>query len=181
MKHLKSAVAMLIMLAPFVLTQAGETATYEWVDDAGVVHLTDDRGKIPAKFQKRVKELNFGSDEDVKSPAAPVRESAPPEASSPDRGVPLYGGHGKGYWQARFAALRKEIKTLEEPLPAMKEELLALNRKRVVYGRASDRIAREKAVQTIAQTEERIRALQAELKALDNEASQADVPPEWRQ
>ena len=182
MKHLKSAVVIFIMLAPFVLTPAGESATYEWVDDAGVVHFTDDQGKIPAKYLKRVKELNSGSHEDVKPPAAaPVPQAAPPSASSPERRVVKPGGHGEGYWRSKFAFLRGEIKKLELSLPAMKEELNKLNRKKVVYGRASDRVAREKAAQTVTQAEERIKVLQEELKTLDYEASQADVPPEWRQ
>jgi len=182
MKHLKFAVVMLIMLAPFVLTLAGETATYEWVDDGGVVHFTDDKGNIPAKYLKKVKELNSGSDESLKSPtAAPVPQSTPPEASSTDRRVIRYGGNGEGYWRSRFASLRGEIKILEESLPSMKEELGKLSRKRVVYGRAGDRVARENLARAIARTEDRVKVLQEELKILDNEASQADVPPEWRQ
>jgi len=182
MKHLKFAVVMLIMLVPFVLTLAGETATYEWVDDAGVVHFTDDKGTIPAKYLKKVKELNSGSDEYVKPPAAPAPQSTPPEASSPrDSKVMIYGGYSERSWRSRFASLRGEIQSLEKALPSMKEELGKLSRKRVVYGRASDRVAREKLFQEIGRTENRIKVLQEELKILDNEASQADVPPEWRQ
>jgi uncharacterized protein DUF4124 len=181
MKYLRSAAAMLIMLAPFVLTQAGETATYEWTDDAGVVHFTDDKGNIPQKFLKKVKELNTGSDENVQAPAAPAPQSTPPEASSPARGATLYGGYGERYWRTRFATLRGEIKSLEDSLPAMQNDLDKLRRKRVVYGRASDRVAVEKAAQAIAKNEERLKELQEQLKNLDNEASQADVPSEWRQ
>jgi hypothetical protein len=182
MKHLKSAVVMLIILAPFVLAPAGEAATYEWTDDAGVVHFTDDQGNIPAKFLKKVKELNTGSDEDVKTPPVPAPQSTPPEASSPsNRKVMLYGGYGERHWRLRFATLRGEIKSLEESLPAMKNDLDKLRHKRVVYGRASDRVAVEKAAQAIAQNEERLNQLQEQLKTLDNEASQVDVPSEWRQ
>jgi len=181
MKYLKSAVVMFIILAPFVLTPAGEATTYEWTDDAGVVHFTDDKGNIPQKYLKKVKELNTGSDENVQSPAAPAPQSTPPEASSPARGAMLYGGYGERYWRSKFASLRGEIKTLEDSLPAMKDDLNKLSRKRVVYGRASDRVAREKAAQEIVKIEDRIKVLQEELKTLDSEASQADVPPEWRQ
>ena len=181
MKHLKSAAVMLIILAPFVLTPAGEAATYEWTDDAGVVHFTDDQGNIPQKYLKKVKELNTGSDENMTSPAAPAPQSTPPEASSPARGAKLYGGYGERQWRLRFITLRGEIKTLEESLPAMKDDLDKLRRKRVVYGRASDRVAVEKAAQAIARNEERLKELQEQLKTLDSEASQADVPSEWRQ
>lgn len=180
MRYLKSAVVMVIILAPFLLTPAGETATYEWTDDAGVVHFTDDKGNIPQKFLKKVKELNTGSDENVQSPAAPASQETPSSASSPDRGVTLPGGKDEGYWRARFASLRKEIKTLEGSLSAMKNDLDKLRRKRVVYGRASDRVAVEKAAQLITRDEERLKELQEALKTLDNEASQADVPSEWR-
>jgi len=181
MKHLRSAAVMLIMLAPFVLASAGEATTYEWTDDAGVVHFTDDQGNIPAKFQKKVKELNIGSDENVISPAAPAPQNTPPEASSPSREADLYGGFGERYWRARFATLRGEIKSLEDSLPAKKDDFDKLRHKRVVYGRTSDRVALEKAAQTLAQTEERLKELQEALKTLDNEASQAKVPSEWRQ
>ena len=63
----------------------------------------------------------------------------------------------------------------------MKDDLDKLRRKRVVYGRASDRVAVEKAAEAIAKNEERLNQLQEQLKTLDNEASQADVPSEWRQ
>jgi hypothetical protein len=182
MKHLKPALVMVIILASFVLTRLGETATYEWSDDAGVVHFTDDKGTIPGKFLKRVKELNIDINDNVKPPAAaPAPKSAPPEAAPAARGTKVYGGHGEGYWRSRFADLRKEIKGLEESLPEMKEQEIALNRKRIIYGRASDRVARENLVQSKARVEERIKVLQEALKALDNEASQADVPLEWRQ
>lgn len=180
MNNLKSAVAMLITLAPFVVAPAGEAATYEWVDDAGVVHFTDDQGRIPAKYLKRAKELNSGSHEDVKSPAAPVPQAAPSPAFSPERKVVKPGGYREGYWRSKFASLRGEIKKLEESLPAMKEELNKLNRKKIVYGRASDRVARGKAAQAVTEAEERIKLLQEELKTLEYEASQADVPSEWR-
>jgi len=172
---------MLMVLAPFVLAPAGEAATYEWTDDAGVVHFTDDQGNIPQKYLKKVKELNTGSDEDVKTRAAPAPQSSPPEASSPEGGAKLYGGNDERYWRSRFASLRGEIKSLEDSLPSMKDELAKLSRKRVVYGRARDRIAHEKLFQEIGRTEDRINVLQEELKTLDNAASQADVPPEWRQ
>jgi len=180
MKHLKSAAVMLIVLAPFVLMPTGEAATYEWTDDAGVVHFTDDQGKIPAKFQKRVKELNI-SDETVNPPPAAAPESPPPAVSLPEKGAARYGGFGEAHWRSKFAPLRKEIKSLEESLPAMKDDLDKLRRKRVVYGRTSDRVAVENAVQAIARNEERLKALQESLKNLDNEASLAGVPAEWRQ
>jgi hypothetical protein len=176
MKHFRTSAVILALLAPLVMVRGGEAATYEWTDDGGVVHFTDDQDKIPAKFRKRVKELNIGSDQNVISPAVPAAESSPPPVP-PERKITL----SEGYWRSKFTNLRKEIKAQEESLSAMKEQELVLNRKRIVYGRTSDRIARNNMVESIAKVEERIRALQEELKTLDKEASDAGVPSEWRQ
>jgi hypothetical protein len=174
MKHFRTAAVTLAFLVPLVMVRGGEAATYEWTDDGGVVHFTDDQEKIPAKFRKRVKELNIGNDQNVISPAAPAQGNTPSSVSPP-------ASPSEGSWRLRFANLRKEIKSLEDSLPAMKDQELALNRKRILYGRTSDRIARNNMVESIAKVEERIKALQEELKSLNKEASDAGVPPEWRQ
>jgi hypothetical protein len=182
MKHFKSAAAIMIILAPFVLPLAGEATIYEWVDDSGVVHFTDSQGKVPSKFIKRVKKQDSGKDGEVKPPDTPAPESSTPSAPEPVvSDVILYGGYDENYWRSSFVTLRGEIKTLEDGLSEKRENLNQLRRKRVNHSRAMDRVERENQTQEIGREEAKLKELQEKLKALDAEASQADVPSEWRQ
>ena len=176
MEHFKRAVVLLIVMVPFVLTLAGEATTYEWVDDGGVVHFTDNSDNIPAKFRKRVKELDSGRSGEVKAPAAPAQEST----TSSQEGS-AGGGHGVRYWQSSYSSLRAEIKSLEDGLASKREKLNQLRRKRIIYGRTSDRVAYNDMDQEISRDETVLKGLQEKLKALDAEADNAAVPREWRQ
>jgi hypothetical protein len=160
MKHVATAAAILIVLSPFVLARVGEAVTYEWTDEAGVVHFTDDKDKIPAKFLKRVKELNIGSDQNVISPSAPAQENTPLAAPPEKKGTIL----SEGYWRSKFTNLRRDIKALEDSLPAMKEQEAVLSRKRIIYGRTSDRIARENMVQSKPRLKKKSRGCRKNLK-----------------
>ena len=67
---------------PFV---AGGQETYQWVDEKGTVHFTDDVGKIPEKYQDQVKKK-----ESPREPApAPTPTPTPPSSSRPPVGKPL--------------------------------------------------------------------------------------------
>ena len=65
---------------PFV---AGGQETYQWVDEKGTVHFTDDVGKIPEKYQDQVKKK-----ESPREPA-PAPTPTPPSSSRPPVGKPL--------------------------------------------------------------------------------------------
>lgn len=171
-----------LILTVLVFNAAAQAATYEWLDEKGVVHFTDDPDRIPAKYLKRVKERDSVKGTAAKPPLPPAAESAAP-AVSVGKGSDgrLYGGYGEDWWRSGFASLRAEIKSLEDGLPVKRENLNVARRKRVIYQRGSDRVSFNDLNDEIKRDEAKIKELQEKLKALDVEAARVDVPLDWRQ
>ncbi|RNC67958.1 MAG: DUF4124 domain-containing protein [Desulfuromonadales bacterium] len=164
----------------FVCVFSAGADTYRWVDDKGVVSYTDDPDRVPAKFLKRL--------ERIPSPAVPpvpvTTPQSPPQAEpqTPKASTPvLYGGLDENGWRGKFGAIRNEIKAIEDGLPAKNEQLNTLHRKRVIYQRPQDRVAYNQLKEQVDRDEARVKELQDKLSALDQEASKAGVPGEWRQ
>lgn len=178
MKKLFSA----MILTVLVSNVTAQASTYEWLDEKGVVHFTDDPDRIPAKYLKRVKERDSVKEEATKPPSPPATESAAPVVSD-DKGRDgrIYGGHGEDWWRSGFATLRAEIKSLENGLVVKRENLNVVRRKRVIYQRGSDRVAFNDLNDEIKRDEAKIKELQEQLNALDMEAAKVGVPLEWRQ
>lgn len=156
--------------------------TYEWLDDQGVVHFTDNPDKIPGKYRKRVKERASVTGEAQRTP--PTQEKPPVEAGGGTPLTPkeeLYGGHNKAWWRSSFTSLRNELKGIEERLPAKKEQLVELRHRRTVYQKGRDRVAYNELSTDIARDEARIKELQDKIAVLDADAAKAGVPVEWRQ
>jgi uncharacterized protein DUF4124 len=197
-----------LMLAVMVAVAHGKT--YQWLDDRGVTHFTDDPDKIPGKYLKRVKERDSVKGEEIR---VTPQEDAPPAAvpgGSSDVRQNLYGGHEEAWWRGRFAAVRNEIKRIQDALPAKNDELDKLHRKWVISkGRkpregetGEDRFIRPPAGEgdlshalgnpgrhrsayyekksEIEKNEARIKELQESLNNLEVEAGNAGVPLEWR-
>ncbi|WP_298439361.1 DUF4124 domain-containing protein [Geobacter sp.] len=157
--------------------QISHGATYQWVDEKGVVNFTDDPDKIPPKYLKKARKITELSPSAPSGPSQQERGSEPPP---PQPAPTLIGGKDEQAWRARFSSLRAEIKALREGLPAKEEELVQLRRKRVIFKGAPERVAYYAKKEEIEKDEARIKELEAELAALDQEASRAGVPLEWR-
>ena len=121
----------LIKLALFfaaTLPSLASATTYQWRDDAGVLHFTDDSDRIPERYLKRVTETGSPEAGKEAAPAQKKQEApAPPEAS---------GSAAKTVAQPaasnRRAKLEEELKPLKEALPLKKEELARLQHRWMV-------------------------------------------------
>ena len=172
-----------VLFALFLLLQApappAHAAFYQWTDGKGVVHLTDDLDTIPKRYRDRAKTLK--SLPKGPAPAGPAatapRPPSPPQETKPQ---PSPGGHPELWWRQRFASLRGEIKTLEDALPQKEAKLVELRRQRAIFTRARDREAVNAMAAEISSDEARLFELRKEVEALEQEASRAGVPPEWR-
>lgn len=156
-------------------------AFYQWTDDKGVVHFTDDRNKIPKQYRSRAKEPRIPKG----TAPAPARAPAPapaPQPVSPQLLEQLArpGGHDQSWWRGRFAALRRELKTFEDGLPRKQEKLIELRRERRIYTRTRDREAVNAMDAEITADEVRIARLRQQLEELELDAAKAGVPAEWR-
>jgi hypothetical protein len=154
---------------------------YEWVDNKGIVNMTDNPDNVPARYRKVMKVRDIDAGEST----APDEGSKTP-APSPDAAIPtsreavLYGGHNEGWWSSAFREARDNIKKLNDQIAGKKKNLEELHRKRVLYQKPSDRVAYYALSDEIAKNEEQVKALQKNLDDLDASADAAGVPQSWR-
>ena len=172
---MKTAVPVLLLLQ-LCLTPTAHAAYYQWLDEAGVTHFTDDHDKIPAKYRKKAHQLKL---QEEPSRAEGEGEAAPATPPGEPQG-PTFGGHGEQWWRGRFAALRNELKAIEERRPEKQAKLSELRRMRVIYERGKDREALNLLETEISADESRADELRKQIGALDQEASRSGVPFEWR-
>lgn len=176
---MKASLAVLLVLLQLTALPV-YAAFYQWTDEKGVVHLTDDRDKIPRKYRGRVKELQLPENAAPAPAPAPAPAAAPQPAPQPSEQLSRPGGQDQSWWRGRFAALRGELKSLEDALPQKQEKLSELRRERRIYTRARDRVAVNAMNAEIAADEVRISELRRQLEELEQEAARAGVPAEWR-
>ncbi|HJV65757.1 MAG TPA: DUF4124 domain-containing protein [Geomonas sp.] len=150
--------------------------TYEWTDQQGTVHFTEDLGTIPKKYRKRAKRVgDEGGAPEVTITNGPVKGSAKgePKGDEGDKPKKFYGGKDEAYWRNAFRKANNELQHTETELATLK-------------GRLSDtsKMSRSEylAIQnTIRHTEVRLQEAQQKLDALQATADRAEVPAEFRQ
>ncbi len=164
-----------LLIAGVVLGSYGDSLAgiFQWEDSDGVVHFTDNPDNVPSVYRKKIRELDLKDDV---SPAASVAGKAPP-AKTPGT---VDAQRNEQVWRRRYASLRAEIKLLQDHLPAKREELTELSRRRTKFQKGSDRVAFNDLSAEIKGDEEHIKELEKQLYDLDIEAARNAVPLEWR-
>lgn len=177
--------AMLLLLTGLFFATSADAATYEWIDEKGVVNFTDNPDNIPPKYKDKAKKrFSVEPDSAKGAPVQPQKPDQPPRAAepSPQAEAPvLYGGHDEAWWRSSFNGIRNEIKGIEAALPAKKEDLAVARRKLTIYQYTQYRVAYHDLLVEIEKDEARIQELTKQLQALDVSASRAGVPFDWRQ
>ncbi|GFO64540.1 DUF4124 domain-containing protein [Geomonas paludis] len=116
-------VATVFLLAAPALVLGG---TYQWRDDAGTVHFTDDSDRIPDKYLKRAKEVDG-------TPAAKPAANAPKQEASPTastvKGGAIVPVDQKSVQRERLGA---ELAQLRGGLQGKKQELQRLHHRWMV-------------------------------------------------
>ena len=127
-----------MVVRPMILTALATTvvlygtagaATYSWTDDQGVLNFTDNPERVPPRFLKRAKELPSMRVEEKASGIVLPPPPPPPEASASPATA---DGTGRISRKADSRRLREELQKLRDGLPAKREELARLRRKRTV-------------------------------------------------
>ncbi len=103
-------------------------ATYQWRDDAGVLHFTDDSDRIPERYQKRVTETDSAAAEKGAAPAQKKQEAPAASDASGSAAKPA----AQPVASTTRATLEAELKRLKEALVPKKEELSRLQHKWMV-------------------------------------------------
>lgn len=157
--------------------------TYQWVDDRGTVNFTEDYGKIPEKYRKKVRVLGGaetaepavmeeegGGEKEKKEPAAKAKEEPPAEKTGKKKAV--YGGKGEDAWKDEFERLQKEINRLQDEIIERKAKLAQPEKLTRGQYRGAE--------YEIKSREAKLAELRDKLDALNEAARRAGVPPELR-
>lgn len=149
--------------------------TYEWTDQQGTVHFTEDLGSVPKKYRKKVKKL--GGDEGgvsqttTTSEPAPAKGEAKPEGA--DNAKKVYGGKDEAAWRNAFKAAKGDVERTESELATLRGRM-----------RDTSSMSRSEyiAIQnTTKHTEVRLQEMQRRLQLLQQSADRAGVPLDVRQ
>jgi hypothetical protein len=164
-----------------LLTSGVQAAVFEWTDDKGVVHFTDNPERVPAKYRHKARERESISGETSatapESPQQAVPAPAPPAPVKPE----LYGGHDLDWWRNEYRTLTKAISAATDDLAKAKEDLGAARRKKMIFERTRDREGYVQRKTDVEARENRLADLQKRLADLESAAARAGVPPRWQE
>lgn len=127
MRHTSLAALLLALCLPAI----SAASAYQWQDDQGVMHFTDDSDKIPERYLRRAKEIDSLRVEPKSAPsAAPaaVSKRVISAPAAPAAGAAPFDA-AKVAKAAQQARLGTELKKLQEGLTAKREELELLQHK----------------------------------------------------
>ncbi len=164
----------LLLIGMMAMAGAISAATFEWTDSQGGAHFTDDPDNIPARYRNKARQIEV-------SPVVEEGNKAGEGEKTTTRGEDtLVGGHDEAWWRERFKALHDATGKIQDGLKEKKESLAAQHRKYVLFSKSSDRVAENDLAADIYKDEARLARLQKKLADLDEAATRAGVPLEWR-
>jgi Domain of unknown function (DUF4124) len=122
MKKLTLLIFVIWIISPaLVLAQE----TYQWVDEKGTVHFTDDIGKIPEKYQDQVKKKETPPEpapsSSIKSPTEKARPA--PDAADVEKKDIL--GRGEDWWRDKAMEWKQKLIKAQKDYAAAQTALKA--------------------------------------------------------
>ena len=100
-----------------VLPSDSSAALYRWTDSDGVLHITDDLGKVPPAKRYKVQTL-----ESTPAEKAPAPSPAPSASVVKERkGAKLYGDHPVEWWLNTLRKKRSDIQSIEAGVQSKKQ------------------------------------------------------------
>ena len=142
--------------------------TYQWVDEKGTVHFTDDIGKIPEKYQDQVKKKEPPPElapAPTPSPSSSIRlpqGKAPPEPTVEKKDIL---GRGEDWWRDKAMEWREKLTKAQKDYEAAQTALKAKDRE------LGDAKFKPKSFQRKLQDE--IRILEEKVNAQKNQVDEA--------
>ncbi|HZR46085.1 MAG TPA: DUF4124 domain-containing protein [Candidatus Manganitrophaceae bacterium] len=166
-------VAMLltVLLCEAQLPALGQV--YQWEDERGTVHLTDNPQTIPEKYRERAKEIILPKEKEGSAPPGGPEESAP---FIPSEKVDNQG-HNREWWQGLMKEWREKKVKAEEKLADANGRL---GRLQMVYPSLAQQREETAVREEIRQRQEELREAERMLdEQLPEEARKAEAPPGW--
>lgn len=164
------------------LAVAAHADIYKWVDQRGTVNYTEDPGKVPSKYRKKVTVITEGGapaekvveqGREEKKPEAVLKDVENEPAARQEKAKAVYDGKDEDAWKAEFRALRSEIKASEAELVA--------RRSRMASPGTMSRGEYLGVQREAKMLEETLTGLNGKLSALEESAQRAGVPLGIRQ
>jgi len=165
---MKKLLVMMLLLYPL----SSSAFTYQWTDDRGTVNFTEDLGKVPKKYRKKVK-VSGGEDGAPQTTVISEPESGKAKGATPLQGKKLYGGKDESGWRNEFLSTRGNLQQAESDLAELR-------------GRLGDtsKMSRSEYLSiqnSIKHGESRQQQLKKKLDLLQESADRIGVPDEFRQ
>jgi len=88
---------------------AGGQEIYQWVDDKGTVHFTDDVSQIPEKYQDQVKKKKTPEEPTPSSPIKSPRDKARPAPDAADVEKKDILGRGEEWWRDKAMEWKQKL------------------------------------------------------------------------
>lgn len=159
-------------------SELNKSVLYEWTDDNGVNHITDDLDMVPKQYRDTAAKLTQPNREKADQ-GQPVR---------PRQGIPSGNGAAKkeadekAYWQKRLRDAEHRLADAEKrhrALVQQREELLQ-HPGGAASGHLTDPVELDKVEQEIKDAQNEIDAAQKDLdEGIPEAARKAGVPPGW--
>lgn len=153
---------------------------YEWKDKEGIVHMTDDIGRVPEEYQDKVKVYKTKA---APAPSPAEKREAPPPAPAEEKATELYGDQPLEWWQQTIKKKKEEVQAIEAAVASKRQYIEVYEGGRrfgQVYGMSDiDTYSRYK--QELADDEARLQTLKDELDELRRKATIAGVPTDIRE
>lgn len=149
---------------------------YRWEDEQGVIHITDDLGRVPPEYRDKAEVIKTSPSE----PPAPSPTPSPGAAAPAEPREGLYGGQSLQWWTEEISAKRKQIESLRSQLE-LKEHFISIFEGGRRFGKTftAEEITRyETYKKELPEDKARLEELTSELDSLIQRASAAGVPPE---
>src|SRR3990172_7391500 len=166
-------VVLFFLINPF-LSNASEI--YRWIDDDGVVHITDDRSNIPDKYweEERVKKEEITPSQKDTQPVAPEPAQTYKEGDTRE----IFGDYPLEWWIDTFREMRQNIADIKGSVAREKNFVTVFEGGRG-YGKvySKEEIAQyERSKADIPVMEENLKNLNNELEELQTKARIYGVP-----
>jgi len=150
---------------------------YEWMDDNGVVHISDDLGDVPEQYRRQVrKRLEQPVTEEAVRQEQVVREPAPQPEEESDQEA------GQEEWQQRIRDWKLRLADAERRYQALENER---NKILMKFGMPGAALPGDRA--KVIELEGKMKSIQKEIDdarnminvVIPDEARKAGIPPGW--
>jgi hypothetical protein len=149
---------------------------YQWTDGKGVVHITDQLGKVPERYRSTARRVEAPAGEGTES----IEQQSPPDSGNVDeenREADL-----KEDWQQRMKEAKRHLADLEQRYRELDQKRTELLGKwgGVASGHLEDKAEAERIGQEMKQVQQEIGDARNQVEVvIPDEARKAGIPPGW--